>query len=86
METRCGLVNRPVRSPRSRSSESIIRVIDVLPLVPVTWMTWNARCGSPSRLTSAAIRSSVGEIWCSGRRVRDLQLYLAQPVFPPCFR
>ena len=62
METRCGEVNRPVRSPRSRSSESIIRAIDVLPFVPVTCTTWKARCGSPSRLASIATRSSVGSI------------------------
>ncbi len=62
IDTRCGEVNRPVRRPRSRSSVSIIRVVDVLPLVPVTCTTGNARCGSPSRLTSASIRSRVGEI------------------------
>ena len=39
IDTRCGDVNRPVRSPRSRSSVSIIRVVDVLPLVPVTCTT-----------------------------------------------
>ena len=68
IDTRCGEVNRPVRRPRSRSSASIIRVVDVLPLVPVTCTTGYARCGSPSRLTSAATRSSVGSIWCSARR------------------
>ena len=35
IETRCGLVNRPVRRPRLRSSASVIRAVDVLPLVPV---------------------------------------------------
>ena len=71
IDTRCGEVNRPVRSPRSRSSVSIIRVVDVLPLVPVTCTTGKARCGSPSRLTSAATRSSVGSIWCSAGATRS---------------
>ena len=39
IETRCGLVNSPVRSPRARSRVSIIRAVEVLPLVPVMWMT-----------------------------------------------
>ena len=32
-------MNRPVRSPNSRSSASIMRVVEVLPLVPATWIT-----------------------------------------------
>jgi hypothetical protein len=36
---RCGLVNRPVRSPCSRSSRSTMRAVDVLPLVPVRCTT-----------------------------------------------
>ena len=38
MADRCGLVNRPVRSPRARSSVSIMRAVEVLPLVPVMWI------------------------------------------------
>ncbi len=68
IDDRCGLVYRPVRRPRVRSSVSVIRAVEVLPLVPVTWITGQARCGSPSRAASAAIRSSVGTIACSGRR------------------
>ncbi len=37
---RCGEVNRPVRSPCSRSSRSTIRDVDVLPFVPVMCTTW----------------------------------------------
>ena len=68
IETRCGLVNRPVRRPRARSSASVIRAVDVLPLVPVIWMTGQARCGSPSRPTSSVIRSRARSTECSGRR------------------
>ena len=46
---RCGLVNRPVRRPNSRSSASTIRVVEVLPLVPATCTTGAAACGEPSR-------------------------------------
>ena len=46
IECRCGLVNRPVRRPNSRSSASIIRVVDVLPLVPATWTTGPAAAGA----------------------------------------
>ena len=53
---RCGLVYRPVRSPWARSSESIIRAVDVLPLVPVMWIDGYARCGLPSRSSSASMR------------------------------
>src|SRR5216683_907077 len=70
MELRCGLVNLPVRSPRSRSSASIMRAVDVLPLVPVMWMTGQERCGSPSSAVTAAIRSSVGSMDASGRLTR----------------
>ena len=68
IETRCGLVNRPVRSPRPRSSASVIRAVDVLPLVPVMWITGQARCGSPSSPTSSVIRSKARSTECSGRR------------------
>jgi hypothetical protein len=39
IDSTCGLVIRPVRSPSERSSASIIRDVEVLPLVPVIWMT-----------------------------------------------
>ena len=37
-DSRCGEVNRPVRSPRSRRSASTIREVDVFPFVPVMWI------------------------------------------------
>ena len=39
IDSTCGLVNRPVRSPVARIRVSIIREVLVLPLVPVRWMT-----------------------------------------------
>ena len=39
IDSTCGLVIRPVRSPSPRSSASIIRDVEVLPLVPVSWTT-----------------------------------------------
>lgn len=50
IDTRCGLVMRPVRSPWARTMLSVIRAVDVLPFVPVMWMTGYARCGSPRSL------------------------------------
>ena len=38
IDSRCGLVNRPTRSPSAPISVSIIRAVDVLPLVPVRWI------------------------------------------------
>ena len=35
---RCGLVYRPVRSPKTRSRPSTIRAVLVLPFVPVRWI------------------------------------------------
>jgi len=66
---RCGLENRPVRSPIARSSASIMIAVLPLPLVPVIWMTGQARCGSPSRSHRAAMRSSEGCGWLSGQRL-----------------
>ena len=62
------LVNRPTRSPKPRSSSSIIRAVVVLPLVPATWTTGIARCGEPSRSTSALMRVSDGSSRLSGQR------------------
>ena len=67
-DSRCGLVNRPVRRPASRSRESIIRAVEVLPLVPVRCTTGYDFCGSPSNSTSRWTRSRVGSILCSGQR------------------
>ena len=39
IDSTCGLVARPVRSPSPRSRLSIIRAVEVLPLVPVRWTT-----------------------------------------------
>ena len=39
IDSTCGLVNRPVRSPVARIRVSIIREVLVLPLVPVRWRT-----------------------------------------------
>ena len=38
IDSRCGLVNRPTRSPRVAISVSTIRAVEVLPLVPVRWI------------------------------------------------
>ncbi len=38
IDSRCGLVNRPTRSPRASIRVSIIRAVEVLPLVPVRWI------------------------------------------------
>ena len=38
IDSRCGLVNRPTRSPVATISVSIIRAVEVLPLVPVRWI------------------------------------------------
>ena len=64
-------MNRPTRRPKPRSSASIIRAVVVLPLVPARWIDRVARCGSPSRSTSARIRSSVGSSRDSGHRCRS---------------
>ena len=39
IDSRWGLVNRPVRSPSARTRASIIRAVEVLPLVPVRCTT-----------------------------------------------
>ena len=67
---RCGLVNRPVRRPCSRSRRSTMRDVDVLPLVPVRCTTRYAFCGSPSSSQTARTRSRVGSMSCSGARLR----------------
>jgi hypothetical protein len=70
IECRCGLVNRPVFSPSSRSTASMIRTVLVLPFVPVTWMTGKERCGSPRSSITARMRSREGWRSCSGARER----------------
>ncbi len=39
IDSRCGLVNRPVRRPSARTRTSTIRAVEVLPLVPVRCTT-----------------------------------------------
>src|SRR3954447_13665348 len=68
IDSRCGLVKRPTRRPNPRRSSSIIRAVVVLPLVPATWTTGIARCGDPSRSTSALMRVSDGSSRLSGQR------------------
>ena len=80
---RCGLVNRPVRSPSARSSVSIIRAVEVLPLVPVRWID---RVGAlrvaEQRRRSALIRSRVGLDRVLAAAGEDLRLDLALRVAP----
>ena len=45
-----------------------MRAVVVLPLVPATWTTGIARCGDPSRSTSAVMRVSDGSSRFSGQR------------------
>ena len=42
--------------------------VEPLPLVPATWITGTARCGSPRRSMSAAMRFRLGATRCSGQR------------------
>ena len=39
IDSRCGLVNRPTRSPMVATRVSTMRAVEVLPFVPVRWMT-----------------------------------------------
>ena len=71
IDSRCGLVNRPTRSPSATIKVSIIRAVEVFPLVPVRWMTGYPRCGSPSSSVKASMRSRVGSSLVSGQRLRS---------------
>lgn len=84
IDTRCGLVIRPVRRPWARTMLSVIRAVEVLPFVPVMWMTGYARCGSPSSSTArrVAVRRCSGD--CSPiRAYRAASTRLTSSSSPP---
>ncbi len=53
--SRCGDVNRPVRSPWAVSRAAVMAAVDPLPLVPATWTAGKARCGEPRARRAAAM-------------------------------
>ncbi len=71
IDTRCGLVMSPVRSPCARTMLSAIRAVEVLPFVPVTWITGYARCGSPRSSTARRVACSRRSGACSPTRARS---------------
>ena len=54
----CGEMYAPATRPCACRMAAANSVVDVLPLVPTTWIARNARCGSPSAVSSSRMRSS----------------------------